>query len=50
MLPVGTILLGLAAEGVGVGPAVAGSAGFGILLLAAWLVRWHESLRLYGLH
>ena len=46
VLPFGTILLGLVAEPIGVGPAIAGSAGVGALLLVLWLLRWPEALRL----
>ncbi|PZC49699.1 MAG: MFS family permease/Predicted arabinose efflux permease, MFS family [Chloroflexi bacterium] len=46
VLPFGSILLGLIAESIGVGPAIAASAGAGILLLVLWLLRWPEALRL----
>ena len=46
VLPVGTILLGLVAEATGVGPAIAGSAGVGALLLVLWLLRRPEAFRL----
>ena len=46
VLPVGTILLGLVAEPIGIGPAIAGSAGLGALLLVLWLLRWPEAFRL----
>ncbi len=46
VLPAGTIVLGLVAEGVGIGPAIAGSACAGMLALILWLARWPEALRL----
>jgi MFS family permease len=46
VLPIGTILLGLVAESVGVGPAVAGSAVAGVVLLTLWVLRWPEVFRL----
>ncbi len=46
VLPAGTIVLGLVAEGVGIGPAIAGSACAGALALILWLARWPEALRL----
>ena len=46
VLPFGTILLGLVAEATGVGPAIAGSAGVGALLLVLWLLRWPEAFQL----
>ena len=46
VLPFGAILLGLLAETIGVGPAIAASGGAGVVLLALWLLRWPEALRL----
>ena len=46
VLPLGTILLGLVAEPVGVGSAIAGSAVLGVVLLVLWVLRWPEVFRL----
>jgi MFS family permease len=46
VLPAGTVLLGLVAEGIGLGPAIAASACAGIVALILWLSRWPEALRL----
>lgn len=46
VLPFGSILMGLIAESIGVGPAIAASAIAGIVFLVFWLLRWPEALRL----
>ena len=46
VVPFGSILLGLVAESIGIGPAIAGSAAVGCLLIVLWTLRWPESIRL----
>ena len=46
VVPFGSILLGLVAESIGIGPAIAGSAAVGCLLIVLWMLRWPESIRL----
>ncbi len=46
VVPFGNILLGWVAESIGIGPAIAGSAAVGFLLIVLWTLRWPESIRL----
>lgn len=46
VVPFGSLLLGLVAEWVGIGPAIAGIAGVGIALLVLWTLRWPAAVRI----
>lgn len=46
VMPFGSLLLGLVAESIGIGPAIAGSAGVGIVLLVLWTLCRPASVRL----
>ena len=46
VVPFGSLLLGVVAEAIGIGPAIAASAGVGIAVLLLWTLRWPAAVRI----